>query len=201
MSQSFVDLTANLLLFASYSFSFIISLFILFSFISSFSFLFLLLLEFVVHYHLLCSFMVKLEFSCFHLSHLGVANKTMLQWNRSLICALDIDFLLFGPANPLRKLHIIWDSCRKHYDTNMIWKFNDNLFPDTSSFFIVDIMNLIEYDPLHILKIVHIVIKLTLKHLCCHDNTGCVSVDADISCQYSNIFFAKLLFEVSEFLI
>lgn len=124
----------------------------------------------------------------------------MFERNWSLIGALYINLLLFGSADPISELHVVFESCGEQHDRDMVRQLHNNFFPNTSSLWVIDIMGLIKDNPFYILKSVCVIVDLVLKHLCCHNNNCRISVYANISCEDSNIV-AELYFKVSKFLI
>ena len=74
----------------------------------------------------------------------------MLQGYRSLLCILDIDFLLFDASDPLGKFEVVRHRCGEHYDTHCVRKFDNDFFPDTASLLVVNVVHLVEDDPFDI---------------------------------------------------
>jgi len=83
----------------------------------------------------------------------------MFKRYRSILSILDVHFLLLGTSNPVGKLQIIWDSCRQHHNADSVRQLHDDLFPDTATLFIVDVVDFIEYDPLDVLYLAAVIIQ------------------------------------------
>ena len=74
----------------------------------------------------------------------------MLKGNGSFLSVLNIDLLLLHSTNPLSKLEVVGDGGGEHDNTDMVWELDDNLLPNTTSLLVIDVMHLIENDPLNI---------------------------------------------------
>lgn len=143
---------------------------------------------------------VELSLASLNLVHLLVENHVVRQWDRTLVGALHVYSLGLRAAHPLCKLHVIADCSREHHDTNMIWQLHDDFLPDRASVLVVDVVHLVEDDPLDVLQVVRIVrVDLPVEHLSGHNDACGVSVDAHITSKNTNIF--ELGFEVAELLI
>ena len=74
---------------------------------------------------------------------------------------------------------------------------------------IINIMNLIEYDPLNILKISRVIVKHLLQNLSSHNDACCICVQGNISSADTNyirlilmyLTISELIFELSVLLI
>lgn len=87
--------------------------------------------------------------------------------------------------NPIRELHIIRNSCAKHYQSYMIRQHYNRLFPYHSSLSIIDVMNLIENDPFYISYHLSPSVKIIPKNFSSHDDATSLGVHAHISRYYA----------------
>ena len=143
---------------------------------------------------------IKLSLTFLNLRQLFVEYHMMLKRHWSLVSTLNVHLLLFCSSNPVCKLHIVLEGSRKKNDTDMIWKLHDDLLPNTASLWIINVMCLIKDNPFNILELICIIVNLILEHLSCHDDHCCLSINANISCEDTNII-PKFLFKVSKLLI
>ena len=124
----------------------------------------------------------------------------MLKRHWSLVSTLNVNLLLFCSSNPVCKLHVVLEGSREKDYTDVIWKFHDDLLPNTTSLWIIDVMCLIKDNPFNILELICIIVNLILEHLSCHDDDCSLSVNAYIPCEDTNIV-PEFLFKVSKLLI
>lgn len=82
--------------------------------------------------------------------HPAVNDRVVLEWHWPFLSVLDKDFLLFHSADPLGKLKIVGHRSGEHYNADVVRQFDDNFLPDGASLLIVDVVNLVEDDPLDI---------------------------------------------------
>lgn len=74
----------------------------------------------------------------------------MFEWDWSMESLHDVDGSVFSATDPIGKVHIVGDSCTEHDESDMFWKHDDGLFPNHPSFWVVDIVDLIENHPLDV---------------------------------------------------
>lgn len=112
---------------------------------------------------------------------------------------LHVNFLLLSSAYPLGEFLIVGDGSWKHDNTDCVRKFDDNFFPDVASVSIVDIVDFIEDNILHILQVVWIIVEHSLQDFSCHNHAWSISVQSHISRQHTNV--TEFKFEVAVFLV
>ena len=71
----------------------------------------------------------------------------VFQGSRSLVGRYDVDGLLFGATHPVRELERVRNGRRQQDQVHVSGKHDDDFFPHDSSLEIVDVVDLVEYDP------------------------------------------------------
>lgn len=125
--------------------------------------------------------------------------EVMLERHRSVVSFLDKYPFLCDSTNPFSKLHDVLDCGRKHDYSDVVGQHDDTLFPYNSSFLVVDVVDLVEYDPFYVLDGVGSSIKHVSQYLCGHNQAGSVWLQVYVTCYDSDI--SKLLLEVPVLLV
>jgi len=92
------------------------------------------------------------------------------QRHGSVVCDLDEYASSLGPSHPVRELLVVGSGCRKHHDSYMVRQHHNGLFPHCASFLIVDVVNLVEDNPLDLLDRVRVVVEHLLEDLSSADD-------------------------------
>lgn len=93
----------------------------------------------------------------------------MLKRHRAILSILNVDFLLFGTSDPVGELQVVGNRCREHHYADGVRQLHNDLLPDTTALFIVDVVDLIEDDPFNVLDLTAVVVKHRLEDFSCHN--------------------------------
>ena len=123
----------------------------------------------------------------------------ILEWSRPEVSIDNVTWLAVSLYDPLSKLHGIGYGSRQENVSHFVWQEDDGLFPDDTSDFVSEIMNLVEDDPAYFTHDLGPPIQHGPQNFGCHDQTGGCGVDCNISGHEANI--TKFGLELSVFLI
>lgn len=125
----------------------------------------------------------------------------MLQRDRPVKRLHNVNDPSFGSANPICKVHIIWN-CGAQHDNSDVFRQHDNgLLPDNASLLIINVMDFVEDDPLNVSDHLCASVKIVSKNFCGHDHATCLLVHADVTCDDSDVLSPEFHAELSVFLI
>jgi hypothetical protein len=105
----------------------------------------------------------------------------MLQRHRSMESLHHINHSSLSSADPVCELHVIRHCGTQHDNTNMLGQHDDSLFPNNTSLFIVDVMDLIKDDPFDVPDHFGTTIQVVPENFSCHDNAGRLLVEGHVT--------------------
>ncbi|RUS89107.1 hypothetical protein EGW08_003115, partial [Elysia chlorotica] len=124
----------------------------------------------------------------------------VFQGNRSLQGVHHVNLLAFDfpLPDPGSKLHGVGYGRTQQDDIDVLGQHDEDFLPDHAPLAVVDVVHLVEDNPL---KVTHDVraVKILPQNFCGHDEAGCSLVELYVPCDQSNI--AKGQFEISELLV
>ena len=106
----------------------------------------------------------------------------MLEWNWSVKCLHHIYYSSLGPSHPIRKVHVVGNSRTEHDESDVLWQHDDGFLPDNASLLIVDVVHLVEDDPLDVSDHLRPSVEVVSQDFSSHDHATCLGVHAHIAC-------------------
>jgi hypothetical protein len=105
----------------------------------------------------------------------------VLQWDGTMQRFHYIDNSSLGSSYPIRKIHVVRDCGAKHDKTNMFWQHNNGFFPNHTSLLVIDVMHLIENDPLNVSDHLCAAIEIVPQDFSGHDHATRLGIHTHVS--------------------